>query len=121
MTPVEELTAAAKQLSAAAAGADAETIAEPLNALDIAATEIGLAFSGSWLGYHSCVYYEGFRPPPAGANFSPEWGLRGDSYLSFGSRGNWFEFHPTNVTAAIYSLRLIALSQAALDVVSSPD
>jgi hypothetical protein len=43
MTPVEELTAAAKQLSAAAAGADAETIAEPLNALDIAAKEIVIA------------------------------------------------------------------------------
>ena len=33
------------------------------------------SFSGSWLGYHSTVYYEGFKVPRPGDNFSPEWGV----------------------------------------------
>jgi hypothetical protein len=102
MTPVQELTDAAKRFADAAALADTENITATLNRLAEAAETIGHAFSGSWFGYHSRVYYEGFRRPPPNANFSPEWGLRGDSYL--GSRGNWREFDPEEVKSAIYQL-----------------
>lgn len=37
--------------------------------------KISQASSGSWLGYHSRVYYEDFRTPTPGHHFSPEWGL----------------------------------------------
>ncbi|MCI4031467.1 TIR domain-containing protein [Dickeya dianthicola] len=52
--------------------------------------KISKSFSGSWLGYHSRVYYRGFNPPPAGAVFSPEWGLM--DVFSMGSVGDWVEY-----------------------------
>ncbi|HIF5693368.1 TPA: TIR domain-containing protein [Vibrio parahaemolyticus] len=54
------------------------------------AEQIGKSWSGSWLGYHSRVYYNNFSVPPPGALFSQEWGLR-DSF-SLGSRGDWHEY-----------------------------
>jgi hypothetical protein len=51
----------------------------------------GRSFSGSWLGYHSKVYYKDFAPPPPGARFSQEWGFD----PTFGiteTRGEWREF-----------------------------
>lgn len=72
MTPVQDLTDAAKRLADAATLADAENITVPLKALVEAGQTVGHAFSGSWLGYHSRVYYEGFCRPPPNANFSRE-------------------------------------------------
>ena len=40
-----------------------------------AASLVGKAWSESWLGYHSLVYYRDFESPPAGAIFSAEWGF----------------------------------------------
>jgi predicted nucleotide-binding protein len=62
------------------------------------------AFSGSWLGYHSRVYYEGFAPPPPGANFSQEWGLKDMNFTSLGSRGAWREYNYDDVEAHIETL-----------------
>lgn len=59
------------------------------NLIDIT-KEISKSFSGSWLGYHSRVYYRGFNTPPAGAVFSPEWGLM-DAF-TMGSVGDWVEY-----------------------------
>ena len=56
--------------------------------------EIGLAFSGSWLGYHASVYYKDLKPPPLGDHFSQE----------LGPTGNWIEFDPVYVSKAIYEL-----------------
>lgn len=61
-----------------------------IDLLNDAANEIGKAWSGSWLGYHSRVYYANFSPPPPGAEFSMEWGLQ-DAF-SMGSRGDWREY-----------------------------
>jgi predicted nucleotide-binding protein len=33
------------------------------------------AFCGSWIGYHSRVYFADLQPPPPGHHFSVEWGL----------------------------------------------
>ena len=75
-------------------------IQEPLRQLESAANEIARAWSGSWLGYHANVYYEGLRPRPPGAHFSQETELR-DRYLS-DTTGEWAEFDPEAVEAAIH-------------------
>ncbi|CAI1543950.1 Predicted nucleotide-binding protein containing TIR-like domain [Serratia fonticola] len=64
------------------------------------ADEIGKAWSGSWLGYQSRVYYANFAPPPPGANFNTQFGLR-DMY-TMGSKGDWREFTFEGVTTLIY-------------------
>lgn len=72
---------------------------EGADALIEAASEIGKSWSGSWLGYHSRIYYENFETPPPGALFSQEWGLM-DS-LSMGSRGAWQEYRFDDVVSLI--------------------
>lgn len=92
MTPHEELFGLAEKLKAAAATGEGSEIENPLAALENAARSIGRSFSGSWAGYHSRVYYADFSPPPPGAHFSQEWGLK-DMYMSsLGSRGDWREY-----------------------------
>jgi len=100
MKAFEELSELAKQLEAAAALANTEDIQQPLKALQDAANQVGRAFSGSWLGYHSRVYYQGFETPPPGANFSREWGLRHPE----GYRGGWREYNYAEVEAHIEAL-----------------
>jgi len=57
------------------------------------AGKVASSWSGSWLGYHSCVYYENLEAPPAGAHFSTEWGLySGYDSVGMGSTGNWVEY-----------------------------
>lgn len=66
--------------------------------------EVSLAveksWSGSWLGYQSRVYYNGFKTPPPGAHFSITWGLN-DSYISE-TKGDWVEYLFQQVTDYIY-------------------
>ena len=102
MTPVQELADSAKRFADAASFADVANNTVPLKRLAEAAQKIGHAFSGSWLGYHSRVYYEGFRRPPPGANFSQEWGFAGYPELGHGSRGSWSEFDPEEVKSFIH-------------------
>jgi len=55
------------------------------------------AFSGSWLGYHSRVYYVGFISPSPGDSFSVEWGL-----MHARSNGTgWREFRSDEVIKLI--------------------
>lgn len=63
-----------------------------------ASRDIGLSWSGSFLGYHALVYYEGFRAPPAGAHFSSEWGLM---RAMQGSKGDWREYTAEDIEAEI--------------------
>ena len=51
------------------------------------AEAVGRAWSGSWIGFQSRVYYEGLEPTPAGAHFSIEWGSLGG-----GHTGTWREY-----------------------------
>lgn len=65
-----------------------------LDQLEVGIQKASRAFSGSWLGYHASVYYEGFNPPPPGTHFSLQKGLY-DKRPSFnGTKGNWIEFDP---------------------------
>jgi len=103
MKSFEELFAIAKKLEAATAAGDAATISVPLKSLGDAAEQFGQSFSGSWLGYHSRVYYDGFQSPPAGAHFSQEWGLMDLQLTRLGSRGAWREYQVDEVVKRIYA------------------
>jgi len=62
--------------------------------------EIGKSWSGSWIGYQSRVYYNGFIVPPPGKSFSKEWGLM--DRIIYVDRGDWKEFYFDDVVSAIY-------------------
>lgn len=75
MTISQELSelgnAIAEELARARDPRLAASIGALKNACDVAAR----AWSGSNIGYHATVYYDGLRPKPTGTIFSPEWGL----------------------------------------------
>lgn len=73
-----------------------------LKAVMDAAAALQQSWSGSNLGYHAFVYYEGLQPRPPGAQFSAEWGLRDMSFTGMGSRGAWCEYPPEAVKQALY-------------------
>src|SRR5580704_6945662 len=52
-----------------------KTIEESFRALQQICDEVGRAWSGSNIGYHSTVYYAGLQPKPPYVQFSAEWGL----------------------------------------------
>jgi predicted nucleotide-binding protein len=91
---------AAKLIDAAATGEKPE-IAVAVEAIERAANEINRSFSGSWIGYHSRVYYAGFNPPPPGHHFSKEWGFTGEKWLGHGSHGDWIEFGVDDIRKAV--------------------
>ena len=103
MTSHQELFKLADELAAKAELGQLPEISEPIAALRRAVNEVGRSFSGSWLGYHSRVYYLNFQPPPPGAHFSQEWGLMG-TVSGMGSRGDWTEYDSEVVKAHIQSL-----------------
>lgn len=61
-----------------------------LDDLGEAASEVSKAWSGSWMGYHSRVYYDQLKPIPPGARFSVEWGLM-ETMTRMGTVGEWYE------------------------------
>ena len=75
-------------------------ITKSLDKLGKIADKFGKSWSGSWLGYHSLVYYNNFVVPPAGAHFSQEWGL--DEIHGDGTVGNWKEYTFDGVVTKIY-------------------
>lgn len=101
MDTIEELKSLAAGLTGAGSAVDKPEIKQPLDALMKAADAVGRSFSGSWLGHHARVYYEGLQPPPPGARWSAEWGFEGEAFLGLGSRGEWREYAEDAVKAAI--------------------
>jgi hypothetical protein len=65
-----------------------------------AVAEVAPAWSGSNLGYQSCVYYANLNTPPPGAHFSSEWGL--DDAAGIGTRGNWTEYKYGDIKKFIF-------------------
>jgi len=98
----DELLNIADRLMEIAAVTDA-SIKEPVAAIENAAKKIEEAWSRSWLGYQSSVYYDGFERPPAGAHFSKEWGIR-YTHVRSSTTGLWREFDPQHVENFIYKL-----------------
>ncbi len=72
-----------------------------LENLEKIASEIGKSWSGSWLGYHACVYYKDFRIPPKGSHFSQEWGLI-ELMFNDGTTGTWIEYNHDDVRNLIF-------------------
>lgn len=101
MTSFEELFAIAGELESVSKSPALREAEPSLDALHSAAGRVGRASSGSWLGYHANVYYHDLMPPPPGAHFSQEWGLKDLSITSLGSRGDWEEFDPEEVKLCI--------------------
>lgn len=97
MTPYEELFALVEKMSAAEVVGKRREVDAPLAALERAVESVGRAFSGSWQGYHSRVFYANLLPPPPRAHFSQEWGLMDNYMSSLGSQGDWKEFDPESV------------------------
>lgn len=97
---IQDFSTIALNLDAIVSESKFDQIAEPLRILDEVSTDVGKAWSGSFMGYHSRVYYENFQIPPAGAHFSSEWGLQ-HRYIS-DTEGNWVEYDYDSVRTAIY-------------------
>jgi predicted nucleotide-binding protein len=79
-----------------------------LTSLELVAKELRDASSGSWLGYHSLVYYRDFKRPPAGAFFNVAGGFAGFYSEQFQSRGDWVEYDFADVEQ--YLLRKLGRS-----------
>jgi hypothetical protein len=101
MTEADELRDVSAQLTAIHEKLSRPDIESPLSALHEAASQVGRSWSGSWLGYHSRVYYANLQPPPPGAHFSSEWGLQGAFQ---GTTGDWEEYDFDDVIAAIHEI-----------------
>ncbi|MDF3238103.1 MULTISPECIES: TIR domain-containing protein [Pseudomonas] len=97
---IDEIGLAIKKLEAYQQGAEEKLrAAESIRAV---AEDVSRSFSGSWLGYHSRVYYRDFRPPLAGHNFSKEWGM--EEHFGQGTYGDWHECAFDDVVNAIYEM-----------------
>jgi hypothetical protein len=59
----EELLAIADRLEQYPNQAENPDVKAPLDDLEEAATTIGKAWSGSWLGYHARIYYSTLQAP----------------------------------------------------------
>ncbi|MQP65518.1 hypothetical protein GE253_09155 [Niveispirillum sp. SYP-B3756] len=92
MTIHEDLFEVVRQLEFQVSVGGSPRVKAPLSALKESASKVAKSFSGSWLGYHSRIYYENLVPTPAGANFSAEWGAKDMSFTELGSTGDWVEY-----------------------------
>lgn len=101
-TIADEFLEIARDLDAIIDNFESPEVKVPLQRLEDAANQIKKAWSGSWIGYHSRVYYREFQIPPPGAHFSQEWGMM--RYLTDGTTGEWREYEYDTVQSRIYDL-----------------
>ncbi|TQF08618.1 hypothetical protein FJV41_48965 [Myxococcus llanfairpwllgwyngyllgogerychwyrndrobwllllantysiliogogogochensis] len=99
---IDELVRIERRCTRGVALFEADEISDVIVALKDAADKVGLSFSGSWLGYHSRVYYEGLERPPPGATFSVEWGFQ--AVFNEATTGDWVEYDFTAVVNAVLEL-----------------
>jgi hypothetical protein len=109
MLESDELREIATSLLKLVTRAEDEAVLTPLDLLEKAASQAAKAWSGSSLGYHANVYYDDLQPPPPGAHFSQEWGLRG---MFQGSTGTWREYSYEAVYQHILTTAAADLSAA---------
>jgi predicted nucleotide-binding protein len=100
MTIADELFKVAERLESQSNVLKTAELNEALQRLADSAGLAGKAWSGSWLGYHSRVYYEDLAEPPPGARFSQEWGMM-DTFANRNTVGNWKEYRFDDVVSAI--------------------
>lgn len=75
---------------------------EAAEKLKSAAEYVSKSFCGSWMGYHSRIYYEGFQSPPPGEYFDAMWGFQ--SAYSNKTSGKWTEYEFDGVVEIVNSL-----------------
>ena len=97
----DELAGIVERLDQMIVYGDGPSIQEPITRLEQAASEVDKAWSGSYLGYHSTIYYEGLKIPPSGAYFDAEWGFMNESPNR--THGNWKKFDPDEIQDVVYS------------------
>lgn len=100
MSVVDDLFKIADSMDAKAKSIEDNGFKKPLQSLIDAAELVGRSWSGSWLGYHSRVYYAGLADPPTGARFSQEWGMM-DTLAIQDTVGDWREYRSDDVIEAI--------------------
>lgn len=88
MTISQELFELADAISETLKRAYDPALVVPLQTLEKVCDVAKRAWSGSNIGYHSTVYFEGITPKPAGVQFSPEWGLR-DAWPTYQPDHGW--------------------------------
>jgi hypothetical protein len=99
--PQDELLAIADREGTLSTSCDDPSVKDPIDAMENAAKRIGKAWSGSWLGYQSHVYYDGLKPAPAGAHFSSEWGFENMGWLDGATTGDWEELSAEQIETSI--------------------
>lgn len=87
---LDELVRFARRCERAASLFKKEPVETMISRLLETCGEIGQAWCGSWLGYHSTIYIENLRPKRPGEHFDAEWG--GMDAMSNRSRGTWCEY-----------------------------
>lgn len=102
MTAFKEFFEIADQLESIADDYSNAPLSEPVEKLKSEAEKLKRSFSGSWLGYHSRIYYHGFNPTPPGAHWSHEWGNIDTVFDETGSRGDWVEYASEEIIRFIY-------------------
>lgn len=97
-TYVDQLRTAAEALERASGQGSTAEDAGALQRVNEATERFSRASSASNFGFHACIYYRDFQPPPPGAHFASEWGLQ-DMFQ--GTTGDWVEYDRDQVRAAI--------------------
>ncbi len=100
MTISDDLFNVAEQLESQSNIMKTKEFDDALQRLSDSAELVGKSWSGSWLGYHSRVYYADLSEPPPGARFSQEWGMM-DTFASQNTVGDWREYRYDDVVSAI--------------------
>jgi len=75
MSLAEEFFQVATEAASARGRISEPELKKKLSELQRVCNDAKQAWSGSNLGYHASVYYEGLAGKPAGVEFSPEWGI----------------------------------------------
>lgn len=101
MNNIDNLNTVAKKLKDKAKRLNDPDFSKSLDKLEKSTNIFAKAWSGSWLGYHSRVYYNNFKVPPPGANFSQEWGIK-ERLAIEDTIGDWREYVHDDVIASIY-------------------
>ena len=94
---ISELSQIHEELELAVAKGEATEVKTTLDYLQENAERVGLAWSGSWLGYQANVYYADLKPPPTGVYFDKEFGL----HNRYNRDSGWMIFDPTDVNKNI--------------------
>jgi predicted nucleotide-binding protein len=90
-TIYEELFLIADRLEPTLNASKQGKLFSPVSSIEKASEKASKAWSGSWLGYHSKVYYQDLKPTPPGARFSQEWGFMKTSFVRE-TVGDWVEY-----------------------------